>query len=58
MTKICETCKYYLAGRGKYGTGICKSTNSNKRNKNFVLKKETCSKWERRTNEWNMWKKN
>ena len=49
--KICETCKYFRIGQGKYGTGICKSTNSNKRNKNFVLRKETCSKWERRTNE-------
>jgi hypothetical protein len=51
MTKICETCKYFRAGLGKCGTGICISDKSLKKNKNCTLRSETCKKWERRTNE-------
>ena len=49
--KICETCKYFRAGLGKCGTGICISDKSLKKNKNCTLRSETCKKWERRTKE-------
>lgn len=49
--KRCETCKYYRPGRGKFGTGICVSKKSNKKNKKCILKSDTCKTWERRTNE-------
>lgn len=48
MKNECKDCEYYLAGRGKYGTGICTSKNSTKRNKKFVLKSETCIRWKNR----------
>lgn len=49
--KICETCKYFRIGQGKFGTGLCVSDNSKKHNKDCVLKRDTCKSWERRTKE-------
>lgn len=49
--KICGNCEHYRVGRGKYGTGICVSDKSLRKNKNCILKNDTCKYWERRTNE-------
>ena len=50
--KVCKNCEHYRVGRGKYGAGICVSDKSRKRNKDLVLKSDTCREFEeRRTKE-------
>ena len=49
--KRCENCEHYRVGRGKYGAGKCVSDKSKKKNRNFILKNDTCRSWERRTND-------
>ena len=49
--KRCKNCKHFRIGMGRYGTGICVSDKSLRKNKNCILKNDTCKYWERSTND-------
>lgn len=46
MKKQCKNCKWFIEAGGRDNLGLCISVKSQKKNKDIILKKDICKRWE------------